>query len=112
MEQRNNHYGRNQPVLPAETIREEFMFNQNSDLGASLFKTWTDEQRREEIGRLVTGYRNGVPIGILCKMAETIAGSPERAREHLAALMSLEERQAAIEKEPDSMKAAVRPFLL
>ena len=88
------------------------MLNQNSDLGASLFKTWTDEQRHEEIGKLVTGYRNGVPLGILCKMAETIAGSPELAREHLMALMSLEERQAAIEKESDSMKAAVRPFLL
>ena len=88
------------------------MFTQNSDLGASLFKTWTDEQRREEIGKLVAGYRNGVPVGILCKMAETIAGSPELAREHLAALMSLEERQTAVTKESATMQAAVRPFLL
>jgi len=88
------------------------MFTQNSDLGASLFKTWTDEQRREEIGKLVAGYRNGVPVGILCKMAETIAGSPEVAREHLATLMSLEERKAAVEREPAAMQAAVSPFLL
>ena len=88
------------------------MFNQNSDLGASLFKTWTDEQRREEIGKLVAGYHNGVPVGILCKMAETIAGTPEQAREHLAAFMSLEERQTALEKESAAIQAAVRPFLL
>lgn len=88
------------------------MFNQNSDLGASLFKTWTDEQQREEIGRLVAGYRNGVPVGILCKMAETIAGSPELAREYLFAFMSIEERQAAVDKEPAAMQAAISPFLL
>ena len=88
------------------------MFDTNSDLGAALFTSWTDEQRRDEIGRLVEGYRNGVPVGILCKMAETIAGSPELAREHLAAFMSLEERQAAVEQETAAMRLLLEPILL
>lgn len=88
------------------------MFTDNNDLGASLFKTWTDEQRREEIAKLVTGYRNGVPVGILCKMAETIAGDRKRARQHLAALMSLEERQAAVSKESSSLQPLIRKVLL
>ena len=88
------------------------MFGTNSDLGAALFTSWTDEQRRDEIGRLVEGYRNGVPVGILCKMAETIAGSPEQAREYLAAFMSLEERQAAVAQETASMRLLMEPILL
>jgi hypothetical protein len=88
------------------------MFDTNSDLGAALFTSWTEEQRRDEIGRLVEGYRNGVPVGILCKMAETIAGSPEQAREHLAAFMSLEERQAAVAQETAAMRLLLEPILL
>ena len=88
------------------------MFGTNSDLGAALFTSWTDEQRRDEIGRLVEGYRNGVPVGILCKMAETIAGSPELAREHLATFMSLEERQKAVEQETPAMRLVLDPILL
>jgi hypothetical protein len=88
------------------------MFDTNSDLGAALFMSWTDEQRRDEIGRLVEGYRNGVPVGILCKMAETIAGSPEQAREHLATFMSLEERQAAVARETAAMRLLLEPILL
>lgn len=84
----------------------------NNDFGASLFKTWTDEQRREEIGKLVEGYRGGVPVGILCKMAETIAGSQELAKEHLASFMTHAERQAAFDKESSSMQAIIRDFLL
>ena len=84
----------------------------NSGLGEELFRTWTDEQRRDEIGRLVEGFRRGVPVGILCKMAETIAGSREVARNHLAAFMPLEERQAAVAKETEAIRAAVSPLLL
>ncbi len=84
----------------------------NNDLGASLFKTWTDEQRREEIGRLVHGYRSGLPVGILCKMAETVAGSQDVARELLMELLSLEERQAAVEKEIGGMRLLASEYLL
>ena len=87
-------------------------FGSHHDLGAALFKTWSEEQQREEIGKLVTGYRSGVPIGILCKMAETIAGSQEKAREHLAHFLSAEERQSAVEKESGGMRILAEAFLL
>ena len=57
------------------------MLNDNNDLGAALFKTWTEKQRSDEIEKLVQGFRNGVPIGILCKMAETVAGDQEEGEE-------------------------------
>ena len=87
-------------------------FGSHHDLGAALFKTWSEEQQREEIGKLVAGYRSGVPIGILCKMAETIAGSQEKAREHLAHFLSTEERQQAVEKESGGMRILAEAFLL
>lgn len=87
------------------------MFPQNNDLGASLYKTWSDTQRREEIARLVDGYRNGLPVGILCKMAETVAGSKQRARKQLHALMPAAERMAAIEKESESIQTAIKKLL-
>lgn len=86
------------------------MFPQN-DLGASLYKTWNDVQRREEIARLVEGYRNGLPVGIFCKMTETVAGSRTRARKHLRALMTQTERQAAIDKETGGIQLAIKELL-
>lgn len=86
------------------------MLPQN-DLGASLYKTWNDTQRREEIARLVEGYRNGLPAGILCKMVETVAGSRTRARKHLHALMTPAERQTAINKESGGIQIAIRELL-
>lgn len=84
----------------------------NSDLGASLYKTWNAAQRREEIARLVEGYRAGLPVGILCKMAETIAGSKKSARKHLHAMLTPEERQAAVDRETGGMQIVVKEFLL
>jgi len=83
----------------------------NNDLGASLYKTWSDKEKRDEIARLVEGYRKGLPVGILCKMAETIAGTRKRARSHLHALMTPAERQAAIEKESGGLQIAVKELL-
>jgi hypothetical protein len=88
------------------------MLHDNNDLGASLFKSWNVAQRREEIGKLVAGYRNGLSAGILCKMAETIAGNRKLARKELALLMTLEERRDAVEKESLAMQEVVRKFLL
>lgn len=88
------------------------LFGPHQDLGASMFKEWSEEQQLEEISKLVSGYRNGVPVGILCKMAETISGSQEKAREHLARFLSPEERQLAIEKEQGGMRILVESFLL
>jgi len=87
------------------------MFPQNNDLGASLYKTWSDKEKRDEIARLVEGYRNGLPVGILCNMAETIAGSQKRARKHLHALLTPAERQVAIEKETGGVQIVARELL-
>ena len=87
-------------------------FGPHHDLGAALFKDWSEEQQREEIGKLVTGYRNGVPVGILCRMAETIAGSQAKAREHLAHFLSPAERQKAVEQESGGMRQLAEAFLL
>ena len=88
------------------------LFGSHHDLGAAMFKSWSEEQQREEIGKLVTGFRNGVPVGILCKMAETIAGSREKAREHLAHFLTPEERRKAVEGEQGGMRILVEGFLL
>jgi hypothetical protein len=87
------------------------MLPQN-DLGASLYKTWSDKEKRDEIARLADGYRKGLPLGILCKMAETIAGSRKRARKHLQAVMTPSERQAAIEKESGGIQIVAKELLL
>ena len=62
------------------------MFSQNHDLGASLYKTWSDKEKRD-------------------------AGSRKRARNHLQALMTPAERKAAIEKESGSVQIIVRELL-
>lgn len=88
------------------------MLEIQGDLGASLFKTWSEEQKREEIGKLVQGYRSGVPVGILCKMAETIAGDREKAREYLATYLSEDDRRNAVEKESGGMRQIVSEFMV
>ena len=87
------------------------MLNDNNDLGAALFKTWTEEQRSAEIEKLVQGFRNGVPIGILCKMVETIAGSKKKAKEYLKKFMTVDERKAAVASESGAMSLIVKSFL-
>jgi len=83
----------------------------NGDLGESLYKTWSNKQRRDEIARLVDGFRAGLPIGILCKMAEAIAGSRTLARKHLHALLTAEEPAAAIARETGGVQKLVKEFL-
>ena len=87
------------------------MFDANSDLGAALFKTWNDKQRFDEIDKLVQGYRAGVPVGILCKMAETIAGDKKRAKKILRQLLTADERTAAIQSAEGGMTSVVKSFL-
>lgn len=87
------------------------MFDSNSDLGAALFKTWSEKQRFEEIEKLVQGYRGGVPLGILCKMAETIAGSKKSAKKALKQFLSADERKAAIASAEGGMIPVVKSFL-
>jgi hypothetical protein len=87
------------------------MLDNNNDLGASLFKTWTEKQRADEIEKLVQGFRNGVPIGILCKMSETVAGSKKKAKKYLKQFMSDAERAAAIASAPDALSPIVKTLL-
>ncbi len=87
------------------------MLDNNNDLGAALFKSWTEKQRSDEIEKLVTGYRNGVPIGILCKMSETIAGDRKKAAKYLKEFMTPAERKVAVESADSAMTALVKSFL-
>ena len=87
------------------------MFDNSNDLGAALFKTWTEQQRGDEIEKLVQGFRNGVPIGILCKMSETVAGDRKRGRKYLKQFMPAAERKAAIESATGSMLPIIKSFL-
>ena len=88
------------------------MLNNSNDLGAALFKTWTEKQRGDEIEKLVQGYRNGIPIGILCKMSETIAGDRKKARKHLKKFMSAAERTAAVEAASGELSLIAKSLLL
>jgi hypothetical protein len=88
------------------------MLGNSNDLGASLFKTWTEKQRSDEIEKLVQGFRNGVPIGILCKMAETVAGDKKKAKKYLTLFMTAAERKAAVEAATDAMLPIVKSFLI
>jgi hypothetical protein len=87
------------------------MLSDNNDLGAATFKTWTEKQRCDEIEKLVQGFRNGIPIGILCKMSETVAGNRKKARKFLKQFMSDTERTAAIEAATGAMVPIVKSFL-
>ncbi len=87
------------------------MLDNTNDLGAALFKTWTEKQRSDEIEKLVQGFRNGVPVGILCKMSETIAGDKKKARKYLKKFMSSAERTAAVASATGAMSPIVKSFL-
>lgn len=67
----------------------------------ATFKAWNDEQRRTEIGYVVQGYRNGLPADFLCQLSIRIAGGESEAREHLAALVGIEERQEIVARAAD-----------
>jgi hypothetical protein len=87
------------------------MLDDTNDLGAALFKTWTEKQRGDEIEKLVQGFRNGVPIGILCKMSETVAGDRKKAKKFLKQFMSAAERAAAVKSATGAMAPIVKSFL-
>lgn len=78
-----------------------------NSIGADLYKTWNEEQKRIEIERLVQAYRNGLPISIVCMTAEAIAGSRGDAKRHLVSLMSLVDRLEAISS-ADGEKKEIR----
>jgi hypothetical protein len=81
------------------------MLDKLNNMGEELYRTWSHEQCRAEIGKLVQGYKNGLPVQILCQLSTSIAGSSELACEHLAAFLSVKERKAIIKKEAGSNDA-------
>jgi hypothetical protein len=87
------------------------MLNNNNDLGAALFKTWTEKQRCDEIEKLVQGFRNGLPVGLLCKMSETIAGNRKKAKKYLQQFMTVAERKTAVASATGGMLTLVKSFL-
>ena len=87
------------------------MLSSNNDLGAALYKTWSEKQRADEIEKLVHGFRNGVPIGILCKMTETIAGNKKKAKKILKELLTPEERKSAVQSAEGGMIPVLKSFL-
>jgi hypothetical protein len=80
------------------------MPNNLDNIGEDVYRSWTDEQRRYEIGNLVQGFKNGLPVQILCQMATSIAGSSAGASGHISAFMTIEERKAIVKKESGSNK--------
>ena len=87
------------------------MLSSNNDLGAALYKTWSEKQRFDEIEKLVQGFRNGIPVGVLCKMTETIAGNKKKAKKVLKELLTPEERTSAVQSAEGGMIPVVKSFL-
>lgn len=82
------------------------------NIGADVYQSWSDDQRRAEIAKLVEGYRSGLALKILLQMASAIAGSPEDARDHLAALIPAEERHRMVTRLHGSDQALAASFLM
>lgn len=85
------------------------MFDQ---MGADIYKSWTDEQCRDEIAKLVAGYRAGLPIVILFQMSSAIAGSPDSAREHLSAIIPAQERHLIVGRLKGQEQSLAASFLM
>ncbi|ABB32037.1 hypothetical protein GeomeDRAFT_0658 [Geobacter metallireducens RCH3] len=82
------------------------------DVGTEIYKTWSNAQRREEIAKLVQGYRSGLPASIMCKISDSIAGNRKRARKYLHEMLTPEERQIAVDSETGEMMVFVRGYML
>ncbi len=82
------------------------------NIGADIYKSWSEEQRRTEIGKLVDGYRSGLALKILFQMASAIAGCPEDARDHLAALIPAEERHMIVTRLKGAEQTLAASFLM
>jgi hypothetical protein len=75
------------------------MLDKLDNIGDEVYQTWGYEQRRDEIGNLVQGFKNGLPVQILCQLSTSIAGSSALACEHISAFLTLKERKAIVKKE-------------
>ncbi len=82
------------------------------NIGADIYKSWSEEQRRAEISKLVDGYRSGLALKILLQMSTAIAGSPEAARDDLAAIMPPEERHGIVKMSKGEERTLAASFLM
>jgi hypothetical protein len=83
------------------------MLDKLNNIGDETYQSWSDEQCHQEIGNLVQGFKNGLPVQILCQLATSIAGSSALASQHIAAFLTLEERKAIIKQESGTNVALV-----
>ena len=81
-------------------------------LGADIYQSWSEEQRRAEIARLVTGFRAGLPLPIMLQMSSAIAGTPDSAREHLLAIITAEERHLIVSRLQGEEQSLAASFLM
>jgi len=81
-------------------------------LDLSFTRHGSNTQRRDEISKLVQGYRSGLPASMLCKISESIAGNRKRARKYLFEMMTPDERMVAANSESGEMMTFVREYLL
>ena len=81
-------------------------------IGADVYKSWSDDQRKAEIAKLVEGYRSGRALKILLQMATAIAGSPEAARDHLRTLITAEERHLMVNRQKGEDQTLAAAFLM
>lgn len=81
------------------------MLDNLNNIGDEVYRTWSYEQRHDEIAKLVQGFKNGLPVQILCHLSASIAGSTAEAAKHLEALLSRKERKAIVARESGGNKA-------
>jgi len=81
-------------------------------LGTDIYKSWNDDQRKDEIAKLVAGYRSGLPLAIIFQMASAIAGSPDNDREQLAAIIPAEERHLIVGRLKGQEQSLAASFLM
>lgn len=84
--------------------KENVMLNSLNNVGDDIYRSWSDDQRRQEIGNLVQGLKQGLPIQIVCEVAASIAGGREEAKLHFAALLTQKERKSLVknQSQPDT----------
>lgn len=81
-------------------------------IGADIYKSWTEEQRKNEIEKLLQGYRSGLSMQILLQMSVAIAGDPDTAREYLIQLIPASERHLMVGKLKGEEQSLAVSFLM
>ena len=81
-------------------------------VGKDMFKDWSDDQRRAEIEKLVTGFRSGLDVTLMLQTATMIAGDADKARAFLVDLIPADERHDMISAQKGETQSLVASFLV